>query len=85
MMPISAETNAIKGRIVFRTVSIVSRPALEQHGDGGAHSHAHFCQQAVALFGNFFAGVVVACRAFSGPTCGSPWAQVMFSSLTPET
>ncbi|MNR02951.1 hypothetical protein D3C85_1188260 [compost metagenome] len=26
MMPISAETNAIKGKMVFSTVSMVSRP-----------------------------------------------------------
>ena len=30
MMPISAETKAIKGRMVFSTVSMVSRPAWKK-------------------------------------------------------
>ena len=38
-------------------------PGLEQHGNAGAHTHTDFRQQAVALFGDFFGGVVVApCR-----------------------
>ncbi len=59
MMPISAETNAINGRMVFSTVSMVSRPGLEQHRHGGAHPHPDLRQQAVALLGDFLAGIVI--------------------------
>ena len=35
-------------------------PGLEQYRHGGTHAHPDLCQQAIALLGNFLAGVVLA-------------------------
>ncbi|VDZ98412.1 Uncharacterised protein [Salmonella enterica subsp. enterica] len=59
MMPISAETNAINGRIVFRTVSMVSRPDWNSTATAEPIPIPTFASSPSLCSVIFFAGVVV--------------------------
>ncbi len=54
MMPISAETKRHKRQDCFQDRINGVATGLEQYRHGGAHSHTDFCQQPVALLGDFF-------------------------------
>ena len=53
-------------------------PGLEQHRHGGPHPHPDLRQQAIALLGDFFAGVVLARGRFLRRRCAIHQRDVVF-------
>ena len=83
MMPISAETNAINGRMVFSTVSMVSRPDWNSTATADPIPIPTFASRPSLCSVIFLLVSYSRGAAFCGADV--PFTSVMLSSFTPDT